>query len=66
VTPAQACIQFALAGPGVVSVLLNSSRPDRVTENIASVQRKVPDTFWASMKEEGLIADDYPHLGATA
>ena len=35
VTPAQACIQFALSGPGVVAVMLNSSHPDRVAENIA-------------------------------
>jgi D-threo-aldose 1-dehydrogenase len=60
VTPAQACIQFALAGPGVVAVLLESSRPERVGENVESVRRKVPDPFWLSMKEEGLLAADYP------
>jgi D-threo-aldose 1-dehydrogenase len=63
VTPAQACIQFALSGPGVVAVVLNSSHPDRVAENVGCVQRMVPDIFWASMKEEGLLAADYP-LGA--
>ncbi len=63
VTPAQACIQFALSGPGVVAVVLDSSHPDRVAENVNSVLRKVPDAFWASMKEEGLLAAEYP-LGA--
>jgi D-threo-aldose 1-dehydrogenase len=63
VTPAQACIQFALSGPGVVAVMLNSSHPDRVAENVGCVERMVPDVFWASMKEEGLLAVDYPFLG---
>jgi D-threo-aldose 1-dehydrogenase len=63
VTPAQACIQFALSRPGVVAVLLNSSHPDRVAENASYVQRLVPDLFWASMKEEGLLATDYPWVG---
>lgn len=62
VTPAQACIQFALSGPGVVAVMLNSSHPDRVAENAECVQRLVPDLFWASMKEEGLLAADYPYV----
>jgi D-threo-aldose 1-dehydrogenase len=62
ITPAQACIQFALSGPGVVALILNSSHPDRVAENIASVERTVPNAFWASMKEEGLLAADYAHL----
>jgi D-threo-aldose 1-dehydrogenase len=65
ITPAQACIQFALSGPAVVAVLLNSSHPDRVAENIASVERAVPDAFWESMKEEGLLAADYPHVSST-
>jgi D-threo-aldose 1-dehydrogenase len=62
VTPAQASIQFALSGPGVVAVVLNSSHPDRAADNIAFVERTVPDAFWASMKEEGLLAADYPYL----
>jgi D-threo-aldose 1-dehydrogenase len=63
ITPAQACIEFALLQPGVVAVLLNSSHPDRVAENASYVQRLVPDLFWASMKEEGLLATDHPWAG---
>jgi D-threo-aldose 1-dehydrogenase len=63
VTPDQACIQFALLGPGVVAVMLNSSYPDRVAENVGCAQRMVPDIFWASMKEEGLLEADYPYVG---
>jgi D-threo-aldose 1-dehydrogenase len=63
VRPAHACIQFALSGPGVAALLVHSSYPERVAANIDSVLQKVPGTFWASMKEEGLLAADYP-LGA--
>jgi D-threo-aldose 1-dehydrogenase len=63
VTPAQVCIQFALSGPGVVAVMLNSSHPDRVAENVGCVERAVPDVFWTSLKEEGLLAADYGYLG---
>ena len=58
VSPAHACIQFALSAPGVVAVLLDSSYPDRVVENVNSVIERVPDKFWASMKEEGLLGAD--------
>ena len=51
-----------LSGPGVAAVIMNSSHPDRVSENAVCVQRLVPDLFWASMKEEGLLAADYPRL----
>jgi D-threo-aldose 1-dehydrogenase len=63
VSPAHACIQFGLSAPGIVAVALNSSHPDRVAENVQSVLTKVPDSFWTSMKEEGLLAADYPYLG---
>jgi D-threo-aldose 1-dehydrogenase len=64
ISPAHACIQFALSAPGVVAVELNSSYPDRVAENIESVTTKVPVAFWTSMKEEGLLSADYPDLPA--
>jgi D-threo-aldose 1-dehydrogenase len=60
VTPAHACIQFALSAPGVVAVKLDSSHPDRVAANVQAVATKVPDAFWASMKEEGLLSTEFP------
>ena len=63
VLPAHACVQFGLSAPGIVAVALNTIHPDRVSENVESVLKKVPDAFWASMKEEGLLAEDYPYLG---
>jgi D-threo-aldose 1-dehydrogenase len=60
VSPAHACIQFALALPGVVAVRLTSSYADRIAENVHSVRQKVPPNFWGSMKEEGLLSSDLP------
>jgi D-threo-aldose 1-dehydrogenase len=63
VSPAHACIQFGQSAPGIVAVALNTSRPDRIAENIEFVLQQVPDNLWATMKEEGLLAEDYPYLG---
>lgn len=64
ISPAHACIQFALAAPGVVAVRLESSYADRVAENVAAVCTKVPENFWQSMREEGLLPEDDPVIGS--
>ena len=58
ITPMHACVQYGLAGPGVVAVALNTSHADRIGQNVAAVMNPVPPQFWASMKEEGLLAED--------
>lgn len=63
VKPAVACVQFALSPPGIAAVALNSSRPCRVSENIAAIEASVPRSFWADAKDAGLIASGYPYLG---
>lgn len=63
VSPAHASIQFGLSPPGVLAVALDSSQPDRVAENVRSALTEVPPALWASMKEEGLLAEDFPYLG---
>ncbi|HEX5471259.1 MAG TPA: aldo/keto reductase [Lacipirellulaceae bacterium] len=65
VSPAQACVQFALAASAVVAVELESTTPDQVAENVDALLRKVPDAFWASMKEERLLSEDYPYLNSS-
>lgn len=65
ISPAQACIQFALSLPGAISVRLNSTYADRVAENVRLAYTRVPENFWASMKEEGLLSRDYPLPGYT-
>jgi D-threo-aldose 1-dehydrogenase len=63
VSPAHACVRFALSPPGVVAVALNTSRSERVGENVEAVQAQVPDELWLAMKNEGLMDPAYPHLG---
>jgi D-threo-aldose 1-dehydrogenase len=60
ISPAHACIQFALSLPGVAAVRLDSSYPDRVAENIRSAYSEVPPGFWESLKEEGLLKEIAP------
>lgn len=63
VSPAAACVQFALSPPGVVSVALNTSKPAHVRQNIELARAPIPAAFWTALKEAGLIAKDYPYLG---
>jgi D-threo-aldose 1-dehydrogenase len=59
ITPAQACTQFGLKAPGVVSIALNTTNPKRVKENTAMAGVQIPATFWDAMKAKGLIRADY-------
>lgn len=63
VKPAVACVQFGLTPSGVTSVALNTSKPDRVKQNVELVQTAVPQKFWTACKDAGLIAKDYPYAG---
>jgi len=58
-----ACVQFGLSVPGVVAVALNTSHADRIQQNVAAIATPVPPQFWASLKEEGLVAKNYPYVG---
>ncbi|MGD9633768.1 MAG: aldo/keto reductase [Pirellulales bacterium] len=62
VSPLDACVQFGLSVPGVVAVALNTSHADRIPENVAAVSTPMPPQFWASLQEEGLLANDYPYV----
>jgi len=62
VSPASACVQFALTPPGVISISLNTSRPGRVKENVNLVECEIPESFWKEMKGKGLIDNEYPYL----
>lgn len=58
--PADVCVQFGLALPGVVSVALNTGKPERIKENVASTTNEIPETLWQVLKDDGLVARDYP------
>ena len=63
VTPAHACIQFGRSHPGVVSIALSTSQPERIPQNLALLTTELPTEFWATLKAEGLLAEEYPYLG---
>jgi len=58
ITPAAACIQFALNVPGVCSIALQSSNPDRVKENLDMAGLQLPVEFWRALKDRRLIDID--------
>ena len=58
--PADVCVQFGLALPGVVSVALNTGKPERIRENVASATSEIPATLWRALKDQGLVAKDFP------
>jgi D-threo-aldose 1-dehydrogenase len=60
VRPADVCVQFGLAVPGIVSVALNTEKPERVKENLASASAVIPSELWRTLKQEGLISRDFP------
>lgn len=60
VNPADVCVQFGLALPGAVSVALNTGKPERIKENVASATNEIPSQLWRALKEAGLIAKNYP------
>ncbi|MBN1942535.1 MAG: aldo/keto reductase [Phycisphaerae bacterium] len=62
VSPAAACIQFGMSAPGVVATALNTSKPQRIKDNVAAFTQKIPRAFWAAMKDQGLMAKEFPYL----
>ena len=61
--PADVCVQFGMALPGIISVALNTSKPERIKENVASTTNHIPGELWRALKEAGVVADYYP-IGA--
>jgi D-threo-aldose 1-dehydrogenase len=63
VSPAAACVRFALSHPAVACVALNTSRPEQVGANAALGEARPPARFWSALKDAGLVRRDYPHVG---
>lgn len=63
VKPADVCVQFGLAVPGVVSVALNTGKPERIKDNVASATNEIPPALWQALKDEGLLRCDFSYLG---
>jgi D-threo-aldose 1-dehydrogenase len=63
VKPADVCVQFGLAVPGVAAVALNTGRPERIKDNVDSATNPLSPTLWTALKDEGLLQADFPFLG---
>jgi len=55
VRPAEACFSFGSNIPGVQSVALSTTKPEKVKGNIAMATKKIPQEFWDAMAEKGLV-----------
>lgn len=57
---ATAALQFALAHPAVVSVVLGAQCPEEVERNTAAFSSEVPAALWADLKAAHLLDADVP------
>jgi len=55
-----AAMQFPLAHPGVISVLVGADSPAQVAANLANFCHPIPSAFWAELKSAGLLAVEAP------
>lgn len=60
ISPAHACVQFALHLPGVSSVALSTTDPSKVKANVRSTHTLLPREFWETLKSEKLISEQSP------
>ena len=59
IKPAEACFNFGFNIPGVKSVALNTSQPNKIKGNIEMASKKIPHEFWQAMKQQGLLEEHY-------
>jgi D-threo-aldose 1-dehydrogenase len=62
VLPGDVCLHFGLSHPAIVSIALNTSKPEKMNRNVEILQREIPDSFWMEMKKEGMIDPAYKYL----
>ncbi|CAM3876257.1 aldo/keto reductase [Mucilaginibacter galii] len=63
VDPATACVKFGLNAPGVTSIALSTTNPNRVASNIEMKDKTIPEAFWQHLNAAGLISESYfPNL----
>lgn len=55
IQPAAACIAFALKVPGVSSIALNTTNPDRIQQNVDMANGTIPAAFWQKMQSNQLV-----------
>jgi D-threo-aldose 1-dehydrogenase len=62
VNPGDACLHFGSSHPAIVSMALNTSKPEKMSRNVEILQKEMPGAFWQAMKEEGLIDPKYKYI----
>lgn len=62
VDPGDACLQFGLSHPAIVSIALNTSKPNKMNRNVEIILKEIPEAFWSELKEEELIDPEYTYL----
>jgi D-threo-aldose 1-dehydrogenase len=55
-----AALHFSLAHPAVAAVVAGSSKPSRISEDVAALDFSVPDEFWHDLRNSGVIAETAP------
>jgi D-threo-aldose 1-dehydrogenase len=55
-----AALQFVLAHPMTVSVVPGIASVRQVAQTMALLGERIPDSFWASLKADGLLRSDAP------
>jgi len=58
IQPAEACFNFGFHVPGICSVALNTTKPEKVALNVQMATRVIPHAFWQAMIAEGLITEN--------
>ncbi|GGE11385.1 oxidoreductase [Aureimonas endophytica] len=59
-----AALQFPLAHPAVVSVVVGARNAAQIRANAAWFETQIPPDFWTALTERGLLAEGVPHPGA--
>jgi D-threo-aldose 1-dehydrogenase len=62
INPAHACVQFALKIPGVNSIALSTTDPNRVATNKKMILESLPFEFWSALFDKGLITYNFSQI----
>ncbi|MCF8224333.1 MAG: aldo/keto reductase [Bacteroidales bacterium] len=64
VDPGVASLNFGISHPAIASVALNTSKPEKMKQNVSALGQEIPGEFWNEMKNEQLINSTYKYLQA--
>jgi D-threo-aldose 1-dehydrogenase len=56
----RAALQFAMAHPAVVSVVLGAVKPEEIQSNAADAEALVPSGLWSDLKSQGVLDPSAP------